>query len=193
MNAYNFLARLSWVVSGQKPPFLKEIELPMLSAVRVAASGIPIGTATAPTATTAGCSFANGETALLHFDVPQDYDEGVDELALRLHEVPAAAHATDTTLLGVTTAQSIYRAGAVVNTTVSTSVAEAATASVTTAKVRENVLDISGRGYKAGDHIILTLSATCTSTELILLGIDLIYASCIRGFNDADRYRALGL
>jgi len=193
MNPGNFLKQLSWVVSGEKAaPFLTEVELPLISAVRDAASGIPLGSDTYPVLTTAGASFGTGDTALLHFDVPQDYDEGVDKIALRLHEVPSAAHDTDTTLLGITTAQSIYRKGAAVDTTASSAVAESATVSATSAKVRENVLNISSRGYQAGDHVVLTLSCTTTGTlRLILLGVDLIYASCVRGFNDADRYRDL--
>jgi hypothetical protein len=194
MNTGNFLKQLSWIVSGEvAAPFLKEIELSLHGTVRASNDYLPLVTGDVPTWVEAGISFATTETAFLDFNIPQDYDDGVDKIALRLHEVPSAAHATDTTLLGITTAQSIYGAGAAVVTTVSTAKAESATASVTTAKVRENVLDLSGRGYKAGDRIRLTL--TCTATgglELILLGMNLIYASCVRGYNDADRYRSLG-
>lgn len=183
LNEFNILTRANGIVTGSK--FLKEVELPMISAVRVTADGNPVSSSTAPTLTTVGLSFDDSETALLHFDVPQDYDASVDKCALRLHEVPSAdaAHTTD---LGITTAQSLYRAGAAVNATAKTAVAEAATAS-TGAKVRENVLDISGRGYQPGDHVILTLDANNSSTtELILLGVDLIYSSCIRAYKDAD-------
>jgi len=190
MNEGNILARLNGIVSGDR--FLKEKELPLHGHVRASNDYLPLVTGDAPTWVEAGISFATAETAFLDFNIPQDYDEGVDAIALRLHEVPAAAHDTDTTLLGVTTAQSIYRAGAAVDATVSTAVAETATASVTTAKVRENVLNLSGRGYKPGDRIRLTLSATCTATELILLGIDLIYGSCVRGYNENDYARNIG-
>lgn len=191
MNEGNFVKRLSGIISGSR--FLKEKELPLHGHLRDAASDyLPFVSSDAPTWVQAGISFANTETAFLDFNIPQDYDEGVDACALRLHEVPAAAHDTDTTLLGITTAQSIYRAGAVVDATASSAVVEAATVSVTTAVIRENVLDISSRGYKPGDRIRLTLSATCTSTELILLGIDLIYGSCVRGYNEDDYARNIG-
>lgn len=192
MNTFNFLKQLSWVVSGDAAaPFLKEVELPLHGHIRASNDYLPLVTGDAPTWVEAGISFDDGETAFLDFDIPQDYDEGVDKIALRLHEVPSVSSAY-TTDLGITTAQSIYRAGAAVDATVSDAVAEDATAS-TGALVRENVLDISGRGYKPGDRVRLTLDGNNSSTtELILLGIDLIYASCVRGYNDDDRYRDLG-
>lgn len=185
MSEGNFIKRLSGIVSGDR--FLKEVELPF-TAVRVVTTGALIG-ATNPTAVAQGISFATGETADLHFDIPQDYDETVDACALRLHEV-AATDDANTGLFGITTAQDIHRAGAAVDATVSTAVAEAAVAN-TGLLVRENVLDISKRGYKPGDHITLVLTATVT-TELILLGIDLIYGSCIRGYNEDDYARNIG-
>ncbi len=189
LNALNIVQRLNDIVTGDR--YLAERELDILAAVRVAASGIPVGAATAPTATTAGISFANGETALLHFDVPQDYAENKDQIALRLHVVPSA-DAADTTDIGITTAQSIYRAGAAVDATVSDAVAEDATAS-TGALVREVVLDISGRGYKPGDHVILTLDVNGSgATELVLVGADLIYGSVLAAYNRDDRERVLG-
>ena len=120
-----------------------------------------------------------------------DYDESLDLCAIRLHLMPSAdaAHTTD---MGFTTAQALYRAGATVDNTVATAVAETATAS-TGKLVREAVLDISGSGYKPGDHIRRTLDANnADTTELILLGMDLIYAGDVAAFNDDDRYRDLG-
>lgn len=189
MSGGDFVRGLNDIVSGSK--FLKEVELPIFAAVRVTADGGDVGTGTAPTAVVKGIQFDDAETALLCFDIPMDYDESVDICALRLHEVPAtdSLHTTD---LGITTAQSIFRAGAAVDETVSDAVAESATVS-TDEPVRENVLDISGRGYKPGDHIQLLLDANNSSTtELILLGIDLIFGSCVAAFNDSDRFRDLG-
>ena len=94
--------------------------------------------------------------------------------------------------MGLTTAQALYRDGAAVDNTVAAAVAEDATAS-TGALVRESVLDISGNGYKPGDRIRRTLDANNSgTTELILLGIDLIYGSCIRGYNEDDYARNIG-
>lgn len=182
----NFLHRVREIITGDF--FMAERSLP-LDAVRVAASGIPIGAASAPTSVTTGVSFDDGDTALLTFTVPQDYAESDDKMFLRLHEVPSAA-AADTTDLGITTAMSIWRAGAAVDATASTAVAEDATSSASALK-RENVLDISGRGFKAGDVVQLTLDANNSSTtELILLGIDLLYGSSFRAYNDDDNDRA---
>ena len=186
MNEGNLIKRLSGIISGDR--FLMERELPH-SAVRVAADGGLIVGATAPTKVAQGISFANGETADLHFNIPQDYDEAVDACALRLHEV-AATDDANTGLMGITTAQDIYRAGAAVDATASTAVAETAVSNAGLL-VRENVLSISGRGYKPGDHITLVLTVTAT-TELILLGADLIYGSCIRGYNEDDHARNIG-
>jgi len=189
MNEGNILARLNGIVSGDR--FLKEKELPLHGHVRASNDYLPLVTGDAPTWVEAGIQFDDGETVFLDLDIPQDYDEGVDACALRLHLVPAAdaAHTTD---MGITTAQSIYRAGAAVDATVSTAVAETATAS-TGALVRESVLNISGRSYKPGDRIRLTLDANNSgTTELILLGIDLIYGSCIRAYNENDYARNIG-
>jgi len=189
MNESNILARLNGIVSGDR--FLKEKELPLHGHVRASNDYLPLVTGDAPTWVEAGIQFDDSETAFLDFDIPQDYDEGVDACALRLHLVPAAdaAHTTD---MGITTAQSIYRAGAAVDATASTAVAETATAS-SGALVRESVLNISGRSYKPGDRIRLTLDANNSgTTELILLGIDLIYGSCIRAYNENDYARNIG-
>jgi len=182
ITGHNFLSRFQEIVSGDV--FLREIELPF-TAVRTAAAGALIG-ATTPTAVAQGISFATGETADLHFNIPMDYDESVDICALRLHEV-AATDDANTGLLGITTAQDIHRAGAAVDATVSTAVAEAATLN-TGLLVRENILNISGRGYKPGDHITLVLTCTVT-TELILLSQDLIYSGDLAAYNDDDRFR----
>lgn len=182
ITGHNFLSRFQEIVSGDT--FLREIELPF-TAVRVATTGALIG-ATNPTAVAQGISFATGETADLHFNIPMDYDETVDICALRLHEV-AATDDANTGLLGITTAQDIHRAGAAVDATVSTAVAEAAVSNAGLL-VRENILNISGRGYKPGDHITLVLTCTVT-TELILLGTDLIYSGDLAAFNDDDRFR----
>ena len=189
MNEGNFLKRMSDIVTGSR--FLRETELPLHGHIRASNDYLPLVTGDVPTWIEDGISFANGETVFLDFDIPQDYDQGVDACALRLHEVPAAGHATDSTLLGITTAQSIYRAGAVVDATASSAVAETAV-TVATALVRENVLDISSRSFQPGDRVRLTISATCTSTELILLGVDLIYGSCVRGYNEDDYARNIG-
>ena len=185
----NALSRLNEIVTGDK--FLREVELP-LGNLRVTANGGIVGTGTAPTSVVIGTSFADGETAHLHFNVPQDYDEGVDICALRLHEVPVADNA-NTTDLGILAEQDIYRAGAAVDADPATAVAvaEAATAN-TGALVRENVLDISGRGYKPGDHVVLVLDANASAGELLLLSIDLIYSGDVAAFNDDDRFRDLG-
>ena len=189
MNAGTFLKDLSGIISGDR--FLKEKELPLHGHVRASNDYLPLVTGDAPTWVEAGIQFDDGETAFLDFDIPQDYDEGVDACAIRLHLMPAAdaAHTTD---MGLTTAQALYRAGAAVDNTVVDAVAEDATAS-TDALVREAVLDISSNGYKPGDRIRRTLDANNSgTTELILLGIDLIYGSCVRGYNEDDHARNIG-
>jgi len=189
MNEGNFIKRLSGIVSGSR--FLKEKELPLHGHVRASNDYLPLVTGDAPTWVEEGIQFDDSETAFLDFNIPQDYDEGVDACALRLRLVPAAdaAHTTD---MGLTTAQALYRDGAAVDNTVAAAVAEDATAS-TGALVRESVLDISGNGYKPGDRIRRTLDANNSgTTELILLGIDLIYGSCIRGYNEDDYARNIG-
>ncbi len=189
MNEANFVARLNGIVSGSR--FLREIDLPLNGHLRASNDYLPLVTGDAPTWVEDGVQFDDGETAFLDFDIPQDYDEGVDACALRLRLMPAAdaAHTTD---MGVTTAQALYRAGAAVDNTASTAVAETATAS-SGALVRESVLNISGRGYKPGDHIRLTLDANNSgTTELILLGAGLIIGSCVRGYDEDDYARNIG-
>ena len=189
MNEGNFLRSLNGIISGDR--FLKEKELPLNGHIRASDDYYPLVTGDAPTWVEDGIQFDDGETAFLDFDIPQDYDEGVDACALRLHLMPAAdaAHTTD---MGLTTAQALYRAGAAVDNTTVDAVAETATAS-TGALVRESVVDISGNSYKPGDRIRRTLDANNSdTTELILLGIDLIYGSCVRGYNENDYARDIG-
>lgn len=208
MNEANFIKRVSSFITGDS--FLTERPLPL--AVVTNTSGLAIGTsvtatvdvsgtATAepvvftvvgPTPVAGGISFDDGEQALLTFLIPQDYDEAGDRLALRLVETPSA-DAADTTDLGITSAQSLWRAGAAVDTTAVAAVAEDATSS-SGALTRENILDLSGRGFKPGDVVQLTLDANNSSTtEIILNGIGLIYGSTLRAYNDDDNNRALGV
>lgn len=207
MNEANFVSRVSSFITGDS--FLAERTLPL--AVVRATSGLPLGSVASATVNAAststaeavsltrvtpslvadGISFDDGETALLQFVIPQDYDEAGDRIALRLIETPSA-DASHTTDLGITTAQSIFRAGAAEDTTASTAVAEDATAS-TGQLTRENILDISGRGFKPGDVVQLTLDANNSgTTEIILNGIGLIYGSTLRAYNDDDNNRDLG-
>jgi len=158
--------------------------------VRASNDYLPLVTGDAPTWVEDGISFADTETAFLDFNIPMDYDQGLDVCALRVHLMPAADHA-DETDIGVTTAQSIYRAGVAEITTVRTAVAETAVAS-TGKLVRETILDISGSGYRPGDRVRLTLDVNSDGTELILLGIDLIYGGSFAAYNDDDRFRNLG-
>ncbi len=189
MNEANFVARLNSIVTGSR--FLREKELALNGHIRASNDYLPIVTGDVPTWKEEGIQFDDGETAFLDFNIPQDYDEGVDACAIRLHLVPSAdaAHTTD---MGLTTAQALYRAGAAVDNTTVSAVAETATAS-TDVLVREAVLDISGNGYKPGDKIRRTLDANNSgTTELILLGVDLIWGSCIRGYNEDDYTRDIG-
>ncbi len=189
MNEGNYIKRLSGIVTGSR--FLLEKELSLNGHIRASDDYLPLVTGDSPTWVEAGIQFNDGETAFLDFDIPQDYDEGVDACAIRLHLMPSAdaAHTTD---MGLTTAQALYRAGAAVDNTTVDAVAEDATAS-SDQLVRESVLNLSGNGYKPGDRIRRTLDANNSAgTELILLGVDLIYGSCIRGYNEDDYARDIG-
>lgn len=186
MNESNLIKRLNWIVTGDK--FLASRPI-ALDAMRVTASGIPVGAATAPTSVVTGVQFDDAETALLIFSIPMDYAEGADVCALRFKVTPTSNN--DTTDIGVTTAQNIWRDGQAVDATASSAETEGAQAAATTS--REVVLDISGRGYQAGDTVQLTVDVNNAGTaELTVHSIDLIYGSCLAAFNDDDRFRALG-
>jgi hypothetical protein len=185
MNEQNLIKNLNRIKTGDS--YLAEKELPLVGSV-VLTTGVPVGAATAPTAVADGISFDDGDTAFIRFTIPQDYDQDGDRCALRLTEVPSA-DSSDTTDLGITTAQSIYRAGAAEDTTTSTATAESATAS-TGQLVRENVLTISSRGFQPGDVVTLTLDGNNSgTTEIILTGASLIYGSTLAAYNDDDRDR----
>lgn len=189
MNEANLLQRIDALVTGDY--FLREVELPLHGHIRASNDYLPLVTGDVPTWVQNGISFDDGETAFLDFNIPQDYAQNKDLCALRLRVVPSAdaAHTTD---IGITTAQSIFRDGEAEDATVSTAVAESATAS-TGQLVREAVLDISGRSYEPGDHVRLTLDVNNSgTTELILLGIDLIYGGTLAAYNADDRARDLG-
>lgn len=187
MSPGNLVSRLSRIATGDS--FLVEHQLP-LDALRVAASGIPIGSGTAPTSVVKGVSFANSETAILNILIPQDYAENKDELAVRLVSV-ASADATETTVYSFTTTQTIFRDGAVVD-----SAARAAVTGATLVgsgpNVHEDVLDLSGSGFKPGDVVQLVLSAAISGGESIVAGLGLIYGSTLRAYNDDDNERAMG-
>lgn len=189
VNGANFLQRFNEIITGGTA-FFREVELPLNGHIRTSDDFLPIVTGDVPTWAEDGISFANGETAFLDFDIPQDYDQGLDLCGLRLHLVPAATSA-DTTDMGVTTAQALYREGAAVDNTVRLAVAETAVAS-TGALVRESVLSLNGSSYRPGDRVRLTLDANSDGTELILLGIDLIYAGTFAAYNDDDRFDPAG-
>lgn len=154
-------------------------------------TGAPGNTTVIPSLVTDGLSFNDGDTAFLQFTIPQDYAEGKDQCALRLHVIPSA-DASHTTDIGVTTAQSIFRAGVAVITTVRAAASEDATAS-TDQLAREAVLDLSDSGFQPGDVVKLTLDVNNSgTTELILTGMQLIYGSNLAAYNDDDRFRAMG-
>lgn len=181
MNEQNFLKQTQFLVTGDY--MLRDVELPLMSALR-AANGTMLATGTAPTLVDDGISFANGETCSLQFTLSHDYDPTNDICRLVLVEIPSGDSA-DTTDLGITTTQSIFRDGAAEDTTVSTAVAEAATAS-TGKLVREQVIDISGRGYQPGDHIQLLLDGNgSSSTEIVICSVRLRYGSSLVA-NDMD-------
>lgn len=162
----NFLDRLARIVAG--PNALKrEVRVPMTTGVD-------------------SVSLANSATTPLLLEIPLDYDETRDKCVLRLDEEPGADE-SETTALGITTAQTIYRAGAAADATTSDAVAEDATTSV--GKLcRVNELDISGRGYKAGDKVALTVSATCSNSATVtLLGVRMVYGTTIVAFDSTDR------
>lgn len=206
MNEANFVHRIHSFPTGDH--YLAERDIP-LATIR-ASNGLAIGavasavvdatggvtetvdlTFNAPTLVSDGISFDDGETALLSIIIPQDFAVESDKAALRLVVVPSTS-ASDTTDIGITTAQSIFRAGAAEDATASSAVAEDATSS-SGALVREVILDISGRGYKPGDVVKLTLDVNNSSTtELILVGAALIYGSTFRAYNDDDNDRDLG-
>ncbi len=189
MNEQNFLKRVNAFVTGDG--FIKEAELPLNGHIRASDDYLPLVTGDVPTWVQDGIQFDDGETAFLDFDIPQDYDTARDICALRLRLLPAA-DASHTTDMGVTTAQALYRDGAAVDNTTRTAVAEDATAS-TGALVRESILDLSGSGYEPGDRIRLTLDANNSAgTELILLGIDLLWFGGLAAYNDDDRFRDIG-
>lgn len=162
----NFLERLSRIVAGPKA-IKREVRVPMTTGVN-------------------SVSLNNSATTPLYLQIPMDYDEIRDKATLVLYEEPGADE-SETTALGITTAQSIYRDGAAVDTTTSDAVAEDATSSV--GKLcRVNELDISGRGFKAGDVVALTVSATCTNAATVtLLGAKLVYGSTIVAFDSTNR------
>lgn len=182
MNETNLVKRLNWLATGDS--FLKENPIP-LDAMRVAASGIPIGAGTAPTSIQAGVSFDSTETALLYFTVPMDYDPTGNRLALRFKVTPSANN--DTTLIGITTAQNLWRHGDAVDATVITASAESAQAAAVTSREAYAVLDGT---YEPGDTIQVTVSVTCAGTdELVVHSVDLIYGSCLAAHDNEDRNR----
>lgn len=192
MNEANFVSRISWFATGDS--FLAERDLG-LTAMRDASTGAPLGVEGDATSTPSGgvdgISFDDGETAVLQFAVPLDYDPEGDRLAVRLLVRPSA-DSSDTTDIGLTAAQHIWRAGEAEDTTAASAVAEDATAS-DDQLTREVVLDISGGEYQPGDVVQRVLDANNSgTTELVVVGVSLIYGSTLRMYDTAQNERDLG-
>jgi len=195
MNEANFVSRVSSLITGDF--FLAEKEIP-LHAFRDTNTGLTLGpdggtgaTVVTPTAVVNGLSFDDGETAILQFMIPQDYEQGSDKAALRFVVVPSS-NAQNTTDIGITAAQSVFRAGAAVDSTAAVAVVETPVSS-NGQLVREVVLDISDRAFQPGDIVQLVVDVNNAGTpELIVLGAALIYGSVFRAYNDDDNHRILG-
>lgn len=184
MNEANFVKRIDWIATGDS--FLKEMVLP-LDAFKVTASGIPIGSATAPTSAVNGVSYNDGDTALLTFMVPMDYDVDGDRLVFKATVV--AASDAGTTDMGLTNAQTIWRPGSAADATAATAKAETATATSGLA-TREVFLSISGGSYQPGDIIRRTVDVNNSSTgELMMLAASIVYGSSFAAYNNDDRHR----
>ena len=195
MNEANVVSRVSSIITGDF--FLAEKEIPM-HAFRDTDTGLTLGpdggtgaTAVTPTAVVNGLSFDDGETAILQFVIPQDYEQGADKAALRFIVVPSS-NSQNTTDIGITSAQSVFRAGSAVDATVAVAVVETPVSS-SGQLVREVVLDISDRAFQPGDIVQLVVDVNnAGTTELIVLGAALVYGSSLRAYNDDDNHRALG-
>jgi hypothetical protein len=196
MNEANFVKRVNHLVTGDM--YLAERELP-LTALRDPTSGNTVlgfvSVAGGDPATIEGQPAVNGvqldddDQALLQFQIPQDYAQGKDVAALRLMITPTGSN--DTTDIGITSAQTIWRDGAAADATAATAVAESAQAASTNS--REVILDISGRSYQPGDVVQLTIDVNAAGTdELVVNGMSLIYGSNMAAYNDDDRFRSLG-
>lgn len=188
MNEANFVKRMNWIVTGDS--FLKERPLES-DAFKVTATGAGITAASAPTSVVNGASYNDADTSLLTFMVPMDYDEDGDRMLLKLVVIPGTSTSGHTSDIGITSAQSIWRAGAVVDATAATAEAESATDHVT-GFTREVYLSLSsGAGsYQAGDMLRRTIDANNSSTsELTMIGASIIYGSCFAAYNTDDRHR----
>jgi len=188
MNEANFVKRMNWIVTGDF--VLREILLPS-DAVKVTSTGAGITAASAPTSVVTGTSFAGGNTALITFQIPSDYDEAGDNLVLRTLVNPGTTTSGHTSDMNLLNTQNIWRSGSAVLATAGTAVTVAAVDHVTV-EVREIFmsLTVTTGGYKAGDVVVRTLDVNASSTsELILLASSLIYGSSVSFYNDTARFR----
>lgn len=186
MNEANFVKRMNWLVTGDS--FLKEMRIDTAAIRDIAGTdGIFLTGSTSPLLMANGVQFDEGDTASITFALPMDYDQDGDRLILKFVVVPhtTTSHGTD---LGVTSAQSINRTGAVPITTAATAKAESNT--VATGEVREVFLSLSGGSYEPGDVIRRVIDVNnASTTEIIVVAVSIIYGSCVAGYNNDDRHR----
>jgi hypothetical protein len=186
MNENNFVERMNWISTGDF--FLREFVLP-LGAATVASTGVQPDASSAPTAAVNGVSYDDGNTALLTFMVPMDYDKDGDNMIYKIVGVAATDNGTND--MGITSAQTIWRPGAAADATAATAEAESATATSGLA-TREIFLSLSSGagGYEPGDVLRRTIDANNSGTgEFMMLAHSIIYGSSFAAYNDDDRWR----
>jgi hypothetical protein len=184
MNEANLVKRLNWLATGDS--FLVEKPIALVDLL-VTASGIPCGAGTAPTSTTTGISFDDGETAILTIVIPADYDTTGNRLALKFKVTPSGSNGT--TDIGVLTTQNLWRNGAAVDTTTITAASEGAQTASTNS--REAHVSLDGT-YQPGDTVQVVVDVNCAGTdELVVNSMAMVYGSCLAMHDDADRHRSI--
>jgi len=184
MNEANFVKRMNWIATGDT--VLREVTKDALKDNRLTSGGLALGNATSPTEEVAGAEYTDGDTSLLTFMLPMDYDSAKDDLVLRFLVQPGST-ASD---FGVLNTQRRWRAGVVVNSTNGTAAAESATTS-SGSLAREVFLSltVTTGGFEPGDVIQRVLDYNGSGGVATLVGWSVIYGSSVSAYNDDDRHR----
>lgn len=192
MNPATFLQNCDRIITGYG--FRRSVPIP-LGTLRFIATGDDIGVGTGAS----GIDMLdtgekgmllwsdNGETDIcqINFVIPQDYDETIDKLRLRVL-CSTDEEATDDTFY---IDAKVYRkrAGAALSADLDPTISPDAVP-LTEALTAWREVNIDSEGMQGGDCLTIILAASGhTSTGLQIYGIEMVYAGCLVYFDENDR------
>ena len=187
LNPATFLFRTQFIVTGNG--FKRVIQGLNINSLRLATGGILAVDSGNPQRRSLetyfeGVRLASSQTDLgsLVFQIPRDYDESIDKLHIRF----LANSGGDTNTPTIDAAMYRKRVGAALSSDIDPTISGAVNNNTNKADWVEIVSE--GDGWKAGDAVTcLFTSSAHTTDHLEIYGLEVIYASDLVYYEDAER------